>query len=159
MNNRSPLPLELYKTNLQFLARIGKLTQESCLQWVGFRDHLVRDSVRESDAEIESLLDNDNWQNFPTLPAESFWRQFQQRIGDAQAAAQIALGVQTTFAAGLQEALSIWQRQATESLGRDFPINDVRRLFGDLLSPWQNLAWPVAFTDKATWRVKEGKTD
>lgn len=157
MTTFNQLPLDLYKNNLALLARIGKLVQENYLQWTSFGDRLIRDSVSESDAQLDALLDHDNWQNLATLPAESFWRQLQLRIGDAQTAAQIAMGSQTSFTTGLQEALSVWQQQTMKSIGNDLPVNEARRMFGDLVSPWQNLAWPMAFSESTVWHTNKGK--
>ena len=75
-----------------------------------------------------------------TLPAESFWRQLQQRFGDSQAATQMAVTAQAGFVRGLQEAVQAWQKQTTEALGTVASTT----AFGDptwsnLFKPWEQL--------------------
>ena len=105
MSNANTLPLDLYKANLELQVRIGKLFQEGGKQWLDYGYRLASDGIAESDAEIAQLLQSEDWQKLATLPAEAFWRQLQQRFGDSQAAAQIAITAQTGFAHGLQEAV------------------------------------------------------
>ena len=109
MSDISKLPLNLYKANLGLQVKLGRLFQESGRQWIDYGYRLVNDGIVESNAEAEALLTAEDWQKLATLPAESFWRQLQQRFGDSQAVAQIAVTAQTGFAHGLQEAVQAWQ--------------------------------------------------
>ena len=94
MSDISKLPLNLYKANLGLQVKLGRLFQESGRQWIDYGYRLVNDGIVESNAEAEALLTAEDWQKLATLPAESFWRQLQQRFGDSQAAAQIAITAQ-----------------------------------------------------------------
>ena len=83
---------------------------------------------------------SEDWQKLATLPAESFWRQLQQRFGDSQAATQMAVTAQAGFVRGLQEAVQAWQKQTTEALGTVASTT----AFGDptwsnLFKPWEQL--------------------
>lgn len=140
MNNLSELPLSLYKANLELQVKIGKLIQESGREWLDFGYRLINDGIAESNAEVDELLKTGDWEKLAALPAESFWRQVQQRFGDSQAAAQIAIGAQTAFASGLQDALKAWQKETAEALGDNplaAPLGDPA--WADLLKPWAQL--------------------
>lgn len=145
MNNLSELPLDLHKANLELQVRVGKLIQESGQQWLDFANRMYGDGIAESNAEVEELLKTRDWQKLATLPAESFWRQVQQRFGDSQAAAQIAIGAQTAFASGLQEAVRTWQKETAEALG-DNPLAGSLgdSAWNDLLKPWERLLSAVS---------------
>ncbi|MFT3761332.1 MAG: phasin family protein [Pseudoxanthomonas sp.] len=130
MSNANELPLNLYKANLELQARLGKLLQESSRQWIDYGYRLVNDGIAESNAEIDELLQTEDWQKLATLPAESFWRQLQQRFGDSQAVMQIAAAAQTDFARGLQEAVQAWQKETAEAFGE---------------SPLASFDWPESF--------------
>ncbi|MFT3755307.1 MAG: phasin family protein [Pseudoxanthomonas sp.] len=121
MKDASQLPLSLYKANLELQTRLGKLLQESSRQWIDYSYRLANDGIAESNAEIEELLQTNDWQKLATLPAESFWRQVQQRFGDSQALAQIAAAAQTEFTHGVQEAMQAWQKETAEAFG-DLPL-------------------------------------
>ena len=107
MSDISKLPLNLYKANLGLQVKLGRLFQESGRQWIDYGYRLVNDGIVESNAEAEALLTAEDWQKLATLPAESFWRQLQQRFGDSQAVAQIAVTAQTDFARGLLEHYNV----------------------------------------------------
>jgi hypothetical protein len=140
MSNLSELPLDLYKANLELQVRVGKLIQESGREWLDFGYRLINDGIAESSAEVDELLKTDDWEKLAALPTESFWRQVQQRFGDSQAAAQIAIGAQTAFASGLQDALKTWQKETAEALGDNplaAPLGDPA--WADLFKPWAQL--------------------
>ena len=147
------LPLDLYKANLELQARLGKLFQEGGKQWLDYGYRLVNDGIAETDAEIEQVLRSEDWQKLATLPAESFWRQLQQRFGDSQAATQMAVTAQAGFVRGLQEAVQAWQKQTTEALGTVASTT----AFGD--PTWSNLfkPWEQLLPTGSTGRTASGK--
>ena len=145
MSNTTQLPLNLYKANLELQTRIAKLIQEGGRQWLELGQRAIEDGIAECDAEVEEVLKAGDWQALATLPAESFWRQVQQRFGDSQAAVQIAVGAQTAFASGLQDAVRTWQKETALAPG-DNPLaaSFEGSPWADLLKPWQQLLSPSA---------------
>lgn len=140
MSNKTELPLSLHKANLELQVKIGRLIQESGRQWLDFGNRLINDGIAESNAEVEELLRTQDWEKLATLPAESFWRQMQQRFGDSQAVAQLAVGAQTAFATGLQEAVRTWQKETAQALGDNplaAPLGDPA--WADPFKPWEQL--------------------
>ena len=138
MSDISKLPLNLYKANLGLQVKLGRLFQESGRQWIDYGYRLVNDGIVESNAEAEALLTAEDWQKLATLPAESFWRQLQQRFGDSQAVAQIAVTAQTDFANGLQEAVKAWQKETVEALGHTpFALPQGGAPWTELFKPWE----------------------
>lgn len=146
MSDISKLPLNLYKANLGLQVKLGRLFQESGRQWIDYGYRLVNDGIVESNAEAEALLTAEDWQKLATLPAESFWRQLQQRFGDSQAVAQIAVTAQTDFARGLQEAVQAWQQQTAGVLGEVAPaaLSGGDSPWANLFKPWQQLLQAAA---------------
>ena len=146
MSDISKLPLNLYKANLGLQVKLGRLFQESGRQWIDYGYRLVNDGIVESNAEAEALLTAEDWQKLATLPAESFWRQLQQRFGDSQAVAQIAVTAQTDFARGLQEAFQAWQQQTAGVLGEVAPaaLSGGDSPWANLFKPWQQLLQAAA---------------
>lgn len=137
MTNPSELALTLCTANLELQARLLKLFQQNGEQWLDLGYRAIKDGTAESDIEVKQLLDAHDWQTLATLPAESFWRQLQQRFGDSQAAAQIAINSQTSFAAGLQEAVQIWQQKTTQAFGASaLPSSNA---WTDLFKPLQQV--------------------
>ena len=146
MSDISKLPLNLYKANLGLQVKLGRLFQESGRQWIDYGYRLVNDGIVESNAEAEALLTAEDWQKLATLPAESFWRQLQQRFGDSQAVVQIAVTAQTGFARGLQEAVQAWQQQTAGVLGEVAPaaLSGGDSPWANLFKPWQQLLQAAA---------------
>ena len=72
------------------------------------------------------------------MPGEAFWRQWQQRLGDAQATTQVAVATQTAFARGLQEAVREWQMETTRALGGTAGATSVPNTWNDLMKTWQS---------------------
>ncbi|MCD9029036.1 phasin family protein [Luteimonas sp. BDR2-5] len=116
MNDVTGVPLRLYRANLELQARIGSLLQQSGTHWLDFAQRLAGDGIAESNAELATVLKAGDWEKLATLPVDIFWRQLQQRVGDSQEAAQIAVNAQTEFAGGVQEALIAWQKETAEAL-------------------------------------------
>ncbi|WP_374153136.1 phasin family protein [Xanthomonas hortorum] len=157
MSSTTQLPLELHKNNIELLLKLAKLVQESGLRWSEFGDRLFRDGIAEADAEIEALVKTDEWQKLATLPAESFWRQLQQRFGDTQAIAQIGISSQTAFASGLQEALQGWQQHAVAAAGDPWTLGDADKSWQALFKPWQDFVAGVSSQTQAAGATK-GRT-
>ncbi|MQU09546.1 phasin family protein [Pseudomonas helleri] len=133
MSTENTIPLNLFKANLELQLRINRLLQENSQRWLDIASRAGTESVAESNAELENLLKANNWQALATLPGESFWRQLQQRIGDAQASAQVAISAQTAFTTGLQQAIQGWQKANIEAVGGGV---DATLPFNDLFKQW-----------------------
>jgi hypothetical protein len=117
MSTDTDLPLNLYRTSLQLQLRIAGLVQESALKWLELGKYAMDDDIAESAAEAEQLLKTRDWQTLTTLPGEAFWHQLLLGFGDAEAAARIALDAQTSFVAGLQDAIQTWQKETVRIVG------------------------------------------
>lgn len=140
MSNPIEVTLSLYKANLELQLKLARLVQENSRQWLDFSYRLVNDGIAESNAGVEHLLKTEDWQNLATLPAESFWRQLQQRFGDSQTAAQIAISAQTAFSSGLQDAVRNWQKETTSTLGSLAPTAPLNvSNWNELFKPWEQL--------------------
>lgn len=158
MKDPTGLPLALYHANTGLQARIGALIQDGSRYWLEFGQRLLNDGIVESGAELQELLRTQDWQKLATLPAEAFWRQLQQRFGDQQAAAQIAVAAQTAFARGLQDAVQDWQRETAEALdgaGLAFPVGDPD--WSRLFSAWEPLLAGAAPTAKKPTTATAGR--
>lgn len=116
MTDPTDLPLALYQANFDLQVRIGELLQDSGRHWLEFGQRLVNDGLVENGAELQQLMAAGDWQKLAALPADAFWRQLQQRFGDQQAAAQIAVAAQSSFARDLQDALSRWQQDTIAAM-------------------------------------------
>ena len=116
MNSPAALPFALYRANLALQARIGELVQAGSRHWFEFGQRLIDDGLVENQAELKEILRAQDWQKLAALPADTFWRQMQQRFGDQQAAAQIAVATQSQFARELQEAFVSWQHEVIEAM-------------------------------------------
>ncbi|MBO9717388.1 MAG: phasin family protein [Pseudoxanthomonas sp.] len=137
MNATATLPIALYKANVALQVRIGELVQAGSRHWFDFGQRLLNDGLVENQAELQQILRAQDWQKLAALPADTFWRQVQQRFGDQQAAAQIAVATQSAFARDLQDALVSWQHEMIEAmdeagLGQAIPAfeTDWTALFG-----------------------------
>ena len=116
MNSPAALPFALHRANLALQARIGELVQAGSRHWFEFGQRLIDDGMVENQAELEEILHAQDWQKLAALPADTFWRQMQQRFGDQQAAAQIAVATQAQFARDLQDAFVSWQHDVIEAM-------------------------------------------
>lgn len=130
------LPLMLYKANLEFYLKTGKLLQESGQQWLEIGTRAFGDGIAESNAEVDQLIRSGDWQTLAALPHDAYWRQFQQRFGDSQAITQIAISNQAQFFAGLQEALHTWQEESAAALGTAGHALPLNASFEDLFQQW-----------------------
>lgn len=138
------LPLSLYKANLELNQRISHLLQQTGQQWLDMNNRLIGEGVAQARAEAEQLVKAQGWQALASLPGEAFWRQLQQRIGDVQAATQIAISTQTMFARGLQEALRQWQQETSQALGDTGTQTPMHGAWNDLMKSWQAFPPDVA---------------
>ena len=116
MNSSTALPLALHQANMDLQARLAELAQAGGQHWLEFGQRLVSDGIVESAAGFQDILRTQDWQRLASLPADAFWRQLQQRFGDQQAATQLAVAAQASFARGLQEALQEWQHDTVAAL-------------------------------------------
>lgn len=142
MGNTIELPLRPHKANLALQLRIATLLQEGARQWLDFGRQLLGDGVAEGGAEAEALRAAHDWQALAALPAEAFWRQLQQRFGEGQAAARIAIGAQTAFADGLQAAVRTWQQDSAQALADALGtpmVPDAPAWGGGPWTSWQSL--------------------
>lgn len=143
MSNTTDLPLNLYKANLELQTKVTRLAQQNLQQWLEWGNRLLGDGIADSDATVAGLLKAKNWQDVATLPADAFWRQLQQRFGDSQAAAQIAISTQTAFAQGLQEAVQAWQKEAAEALGTTSLATTQGSAWSELFKPLEQILQPA----------------
>jgi hypothetical protein len=116
MTDPTTLPLALYQANLDLQQRIGELLQSGGRHWLELGQRLASDGIVGDSAGLQDLIASGDWQKLAALPADTFWRQVQQRFGDQQAAAQIAVAAQSGFTHGLQEALARWQHETIAAL-------------------------------------------
>lgn len=131
--NHETSSLGFFKANLALQWRLTRLLQENGQRWLENTVKAGKNGITESTTEIESLLKAENWQALATLPSQTFWRQFQQRIADTQVLNQLAIENQTAFTQGLQQAIQDWQKLNIESagtLGTAQPLLDVFKQFG-----------------------------
>ena len=138
MRDATELPLKLIRANLELQLRIAALIQDHGRQWTELAGRTVGDGRVEHEAELRELLGTNDWQALAALPANAFWRQMQQRIGDGQELARIAVGAQTAFAGGLIDALQAWQRETADALasGGTAAAGGAWRAW---LEPWERL--------------------
>lgn len=124
------ISLNLYKANAELQLRITQLLQQSASQWLETLRRANAENIGELTTEIEGLQQTATWQSLATLPAESFWRLFRQRTGDAQFANQIAIRNQAEFTTGLQQAIGHWQKAVATAIGDASaaqPLQDILR--------------------------------
>lgn len=143
MKDPTTFPLALSQANAQLLARIAELARTGGQQWYELVQRLVNDGLVEGGTEVQEILRAQDWQRLLSLPADACLRQLQQRFGDQQAAAQIAVAAQASFARGVQDALAAWQRDTIAAL-------DQAGLATPALDPvWAGLfaGWEAALPD------------
>lgn len=129
---QTDVPFELYKANLQFALRANKLLKECGQRWLDTFDHAVGDSITETQEEIDKISMNDDWQSLATVPGQTVLRLMQERIGDTQSIAQVALTNQTRFLSGLQDAFMIWQRDTAKAVGGLGAAKPLNEAMGDM---------------------------
>ena len=143
MKDPTAFPMALAQANCALQARIAELAQTGGQYWYEFVQRLVNDGIAEGSAELQEILHTQDWQRLLATPADAYWRQLQQRFGDQQAAAQIAVAAQASFARGVQDALAAWQRDTIAAL-------DQAGLATPALDPdWAGLfaGWEAALPD------------
>lgn len=143
MGNPTDLPMKLWKANLDLQLRIGRLIQDSGREWMELGTRAVGETVEEGDAEVREFLRSGDWHALASLPVDAFWRQAQQRYGDGQALAQVAVNAQNAFASGLIEALQDWQKDTSALLADAGKVADAGADWQGMLAPW--LAFQSAF--------------
>ncbi|MCD9007107.1 phasin family protein [Luteimonas sp. XNQY3] len=138
MRDATELPLRLIQANLELQLRIAALIQENGRQWSELAGRAVGDGRVEQDAELRDLLRTQDWQALAALPANAFWRQMQQRIGDGQELARVAVGAQNAFTDGLVDALRAWQDKTAEVLASSSNAT-TDEAWRALAEPWERL--------------------
>lgn len=127
-------PMALYKANLELVMRLGALLQENRRRWTRFGVASADEAIERTLSETGRLLTSNDWQSLANLPGEAFWKAVQGEPGPMQGALDAAVGNQSAFAQGLQEAFGAWQQQCSEV---------IRDAGGTL---------PVAFSVESAWR-------
>ena len=135
MANPSDLPLSLYKANTELQLRVNKLVMENWKKWLELSTRAMDDGIAEQQARVEQLIKAQDWAALASMPADTFWRQLQQRMGDASVSNQIAANVQAHFAKGLQDAVQTWQKDTARALGGVGDMN-LSEPWKDIMSPW-----------------------
>ncbi|AKC87104.1 phasin family protein [Pseudoxanthomonas suwonensis] len=150
MKDPTALPLALYQANVNLQARLAELAQDSSRHWLELGQRLVNDGIVEGSAELQEILYTQDWQKLASVPADAFWRQLQQRFGDQQAAAQIAVAAQSAFTQGLQDALLEWQRDTFAALDEaGLPLPTLEADWTALFGGWEAALQPAAPTPAA----------
>ncbi len=142
MSINTDLPLNLYKANLELQLRMARIMQESCKKWMELGARGVGETITDYNTELEQLLKAQDWQSLAALPADTFWRRLQQRFNDSQSATQTAVGMQTAFAAGVQDALQSWQKETMQAFSGVTDIGSINNAFNDIAKQWSQM-WPV----------------
>ena len=155
----SDLPLALWQANLDLQLRIARLLQDNGREWLDMGLRAVGEGAFEFDAETRALWRSGDWQALAALPVETLWRQLEQRVGDGQALAQVALNAQDAFANGLASALRDWQSQVTRALadagaGEGSPFEAWQAAF----APWREAVAPWTATEKTPAEPKPAKS-
>lgn len=144
MSIQGDLPLSLYKANSELQLRINKLVMENWKKWLELSSRAMDDGIAESQARVEQLLRAQDWTALASMPAETFGRMLQQRLGDADVTNQIAASVQAHFAQGLQEAIQTWQKDTARALGSMSDLGSAANApWTDIMAQWGRL-WPWA---------------
>jgi len=159
MRDATELPLRLIRANLELQLRIAALIQDSGRQWSELAGRATGDGRAEHEAELRDLLRTNDWQALAALPANAFWRQMQQRIGDGQDLARVAVGTQNAFAGGLVEALQVWQRETADALaasGAAATSDDAWRAWLEPWERWMSASVPPAGDRKTRGRSRGG---
>lgn len=139
------LPVDLYKANLDFYQRIGKLLQQGNRQWLEQNQQLFSENFSKFDTEVEKLLQAKDWQALSALPSETFRKMWQQPVADTQSLAQAAVSNQAAFVAGLTEAFTEWQKDLSSAVSNIGDTGTFGRTWDDFLK--QMSALPAAATE------------
>lgn len=107
-------PMALYKANLELVMRLGALLQENRRRWTRFGVASADEAIERTLSETGRMLTTNDWQALANLPGETFWKAVQGEPGPMQGAVETAVGNQSAFAQGLQEAFGAWQQQCSE---------------------------------------------
>ncbi|RAO77194.1 phasin family protein [Dyella jiangningensis] len=154
MNHTNDLPLALYKANSELQLRISKLVMENWKKWLELSTRAMDDGIAESQARVEQLLKAQDWAALASMPAETFGRMLQQRLGDANVTNHIAASVQAHFAQGLQEAVQTWQKDTARALGGMSDLGSAANApWTDAMAQWGRM-WPWAAEQGASSGAK-----
>ena len=149
------LPLTLYKANLALWLRAMQLLQQDCRQWLERGSQTVNESIEETRAEVNKLLDSGDWRALAALPSHTAWRVLNQQVRDLQAVAQTAGANQTAFSTDWQQAFAAWQQKSAQALGQTRNAMPIHASLREFLQSWASLpaaqtaaAGPIAATAK-----------
>lgn len=149
------IPLHLLKAQLELQLNLGRLLQESGQQWLEHAARSGPERIAATGNEIDGVHQSRNWQELATLPAQSFWRQSQLRMGHAQALVQTAMASQLTLAQGIQQAVQDWQQQVAGALGNTPGAADTSVPWSDLLARWTSAVQAVAVPGQTASAAKD----
>jgi len=133
------MPLKLHKANAELQIQISRLLQESGQRWLEVVSRASNEIGAEIQTEIQGIQKAENWLGFATLPAESFWRQLQQRVGNTQDLSQVAIRNQAAFTDGLKEVVENWQKAVSDVIGGASSAQPIQ----DIFKHWSGV-WPVS---------------
>lgn len=143
MSTNTDMPLELYKANLKLALRTNKLLKETSQRWLDTFEHVVDESISNSQEQIDKLSLDGDWQSLASLPSENLVHALQQGAGDAQAASQVAIANQTKFITGIQDALRLWQHDTTQALGGTADFKSFNNVMVDFFKAFENASRPA----------------
>lgn len=138
MSDTTALPLQLLKANLEFQLQVQRLLQQSGQHWAELAGRAIGEELGERDTEIRELLRSGDWQALSALPADAFWRQVQQRLGDGRELARTAMSAQHTFAVGLVAAVQAWQRASSDALATA-GVTSPEASWREMVAPWERM--------------------
>lgn len=155
MGINTEVPLNLYKANLELQLRLTRLVQETQKNWLELGTQGTVKSIAETNSQLEQVLKTQDWQKLAALPADTFWRQLQSRFNDNQALVQIAVSSQTSFSAGLQDALQTWQKETLQAVSGITDVSALNGTLKDLVSQWSKY-WPANAGETKTSKSATG---
>lgn len=141
------LPLSLHKANLALWLRTTELLQQVRQQWLERGTQTVSETIEETRAETEQLLESQDWQSLVALPGHAAWRLLNRQASDFQAAAQTAISIQTSFGSGFQQALAAWQQASAQALSQAGNAMPIQTSLREFFRNWSNL--PAADAEKS----------
>jgi hypothetical protein len=149
------LPLNLYKANLQLWLNTGKLLQQGQQRWIDLGNKSMTESIEEARGEAERMLDAEDWQGLTALAADMALRTMQKETGNVQALAETMITNQATFAAGLRDALTAWQKASANALNLAGNAPPLQASPQDFLQ-WLGSLVPASANSKTTRPTKKG---
>ncbi|MGT2509407.1 phasin family protein [Cupriavidus basilensis] len=122
-----------YKANLALLLRTAKLLQEGRQLWLATGTERINDRISETGAELDQLIESEDWQALTALPSRTTWRLLQRQMSDLQAITEAAIGNQTAFFDGYQQAMASWQQESALALSQTASAMPIHAMWKSLL--------------------------